>query len=146
MSRIAGLDLGSVTLGIALSDRSAKIAFGKETMRYDGDLVGLAKKIVAYLNEQQVKTVVLGLPKNMDGGLGESAERSLSFKEALTSIDDSLEVILWDERLTTSMALKTIAMTKTTNKAKKRKERVDALAATNILQSYLDGIDRGKDG
>ena len=146
MSRIAGLDLGSVTLGIALSDRSAKIAFGKETMRYDGDLVGLAKKIVAYLNEQQVKTIVLGLPKNMDGGLGESAERSLSFKEALTSIDDSLEVILWDERLTTSMALKTIAMTKTTNKAKKRKERVDALAATNILQSYLDGIDRGKDG
>ena len=141
--RIAGLDLGSVTLGIAMSDRSGKIAFGKMTLRHDGDLATLAKKTVDYLSAEEVKTVVLGLPKHMNGELGESAERSLSFKEALTSANPSLEVIMWDERLTTTMALKTIAMTKTSNKAKKRSERVDALAATNILQSYLDRINRG---
>ncbi len=144
--RIAGLDLGTVTLGIAMSDRSGKIAFGKTTLRHDGDLVALAEKTVTYLEEAQAKTVVLGLPKHMDGGLGESAERSLAFKEALTTVDPSLEVVMWDERLTTKMALKTIAMTKTSNKAKKRSQRVDALAATNILQSYLDRSDRGQNG
>lgn len=143
--RIAGLDLGSVTLGIALSDRSGMIAFGKTTLRYDGDLAALAKKTVEYLKEADVKIVVLGLPKHMNGSLGDSAERSMSFKEELIACDSSLEVVMWDERLTTTMALKTIAMTKTSHKAKKRSAKVDALAATNILQSYLDS-NRGQNG
>ncbi len=143
--RIAGFDLGTVTLGIAVSDLSAKIAFSKETWRYtQDDLSSLAEKAIAYLKENRIDTVVLGLPKHMNGDVGISGERSLAFKDALITLEPGLKVVMWDERLTTTMALKTIANTKTTHKAQKRKAKVDALAAVNILQSYLDSINRGQ--
>lgn len=139
--KIVGLDLGTVTLGIAISDSNRKIAFSKETWRYnESDLVGLADKTLSYLTSVPTNEVVIGLPRHMNGDIGVSGQRSLRFKELLLERDNELNIVMWDERLTTSIALNTIAMTKTSNKAKKRKERVDALAALNILQSYLDSI------
>ena len=139
--KIVGLDLGTVTLGIAISDSNRKIAFSKETWRYnESDLTGLADKTLSYLTSVPTNEVVIGLPRHMNGDIGVSGQRALRFKELLLERDKELNIVMWDERLTTSIALNTIAMTKTSNKAKKRKERVDALAALNILQSYLDSI------
>lgn len=139
--KIVGLDLGTVTLGIAISDSNRKIAFSKETWRYnEGDLAGLADKTLSYLTSVPTNEVVIGLPRHMNGDIGVSGQRALRFKELLLERNKELNIVMWDERLTTSIALNTIAMTKTSNKAKKRKERVDALAALNILQSYLDSI------
>ena len=139
--KIVGLDLGTVTLGIAISDSNRKIAFSKETWRYnESDLAGLADKTLSYLTSVPTNEVVIGLPRHMNGDIGVSGQRALRFKELLLERDKELKIVMWDERLTTSIALNTIAMTKTSNKAKKRKERVDALAALNILQSYLDSI------
>ncbi len=142
--RIAGFDLGTVTLGIAVSDQNGKIAFSKETWRYeDGDLKSLAIKACDYLKDCGIETVVLGLPKHMNGDVGISGERSLAFKDAMEAVNSDLKVVMWDERLTTTIALKTIAITKTKHKAQKRKAKVDSLAAVNILQSYLDSLNRG---
>lgn len=141
--RIVGFDLGTKTLGVAVSDTSQKIAFSKETIRYENeDLSSLAQKACEYLKSVPADMVVLGLPKHMNGDMGDSAKRTIAFKEELLKRDTELKVELWDERLTTKIALNTIAFTKIANKAKKRHEKVDSLAAQNILQSYLDRINR----
>lgn len=134
--RILGLDLGSRTLGIALSDSGESLALAKETFRFNEDDYDAAvDRTLEYIDEYKIKTVVLGLPKHMNGDIGDRAKLSMEFKEILEEERD-VEVVLIDERLTTSMGLKTSAFLG--NSASKRKATIDQLAAQNILQDYLD--------
>lgn len=134
--RILGLDLGSRTLGIALSDTQAIIASAKETFRFaEDDYDAAIERTLAYIDRYDIKTVVLGLPKHMNGDLGIRAQISLEFKEILEK-ERAVAVILVDERLTTVIANRTLTSLKSSIKNKKAK--VDQLAAVEILQSYLD--------
>jgi len=133
---ILGLDLGSKTLGIAMSDSQGSLALMKETFRFEEDDYDAAfDHVLEYLKEYDIKTVVLGLPKHMNGAIGIRANISIQFKEALEE-EAGVEVVLIDERLTTTMALRGMASLNTS--AKKRKKNVDQMAAANILQTYLD--------
>ncbi|MBQ6368345.1 MAG: Holliday junction resolvase RuvX [Erysipelotrichaceae bacterium] len=134
--RILGLDLGSRTLGIALSSADEKMALMKETFRFaEGDYDAAFEKTLEYIDRYDIKTVVLGYPKHMNGAIGEKAQLSEDFKAALEE-ERNVEVVLEDERLTTVMALKTMAGLNTDRK--KRKANVDQMAASTILQTYLD--------
>ena len=133
--RYIGLDLGSRTLGVSLSDPSGTIASSYMIIRHNEEyekLVGEVKKIV---EEKNVDKIVLGLPKNMNGTIGPKGELSYKFKEMLEN-GTNLEVILEDERLSTKEATNILINNDTSRK--KRKKVIDSLAATIILQSYLD--------
>lgn len=134
--RIIGLDLGSKTLGVSVSDNIPMIASGITTIRFSennsSEVLEPLKKIV---NEYDAKAFVLGLPKNMDNTIGKAAERSCSFKEMLENTFN-LPVILQDERLSSVSANKVLLQADVSRK--KRKEKVDTIAATIILQNYLD--------
>ena len=134
--KILGLDLGSRTLGIAMSDENEKIAFMKETFRFEEDDYDAAiDKILEYIDDYKLKDIVLGLPKHMNGDIGERAEISMQFKDILED-EREVTVHLVDERLTTSMNLKISAMLG--NSSSKRKKNIDSMAAVTILQDYLD--------
>lgn len=134
--RYLGLDLGSKTLGIAISDTSLTIATVFTTLRfssedYDSLLVPL-KKI---LFENQIEKIILGYPLNMDGTVGPRATITLEFKKKLED-EFKIEVILEDERLTSVISNQILLEADLSRK--KRKKKVDGLAAQIILQSYLD--------
>ncbi len=137
--RIIGLDLGTKTLGISMSDFTETVATTYKTINYS-DLNVLLNELKSILEEHKVLEVVLGLPKNMNNTLGPAAERSLEFGKL---IEDNLniKVIYQDERLSTKQANSYMLMADMSRK--KRKEKVDSLAANIILQSYLDRKKRG---
>lgn len=131
-----GLDLGARTCGVALSDIMGMIASPLETIRFEEDDYETARdRIVDIIKANNVKKVVLGLPKHMNGDVGVRGEISIQFKEMLLEKAD-VEVILWDERLTTVSAQK--SMIASNMNRKKRHQMVDTMAAVIILQSYLD--------
>ena len=134
--RVIGLDLGNRTVGVALSDYLGIIANPVGTFRFeDQDLDSAFAQVVAVIKENQVDKIVLGLPKNMNGTIGPQAEYCLKFKEMLEEAT-KLEVIMIDERLTSRQA--DVIMLKADMSRQKRKKNVDKLAATIILQTYLD--------
>ncbi len=134
--RILGLDLGTKTLGISISDNLELIASKYKTIEFKNEDYNEAKdKLKEVIDEFNVKTVVLGLPKNMDNTMGFASERSLNFKKILEE-ELNLNVILQDERLSSVEANN--IMIKNNTSRKKRKKSVDSLAAVIILQSYLD--------
>lgn len=134
--RALGLDLGSKTCGIALSDPSMILASGIETFRFEEGNYQIALDYIKdFIDNNKVELVVLGLPKNMDGSSGFQAKISEDFKTNLEMMT-SAKIVLWDERLTSRMVHQ-VMMSANMN-SKKRKEKVDKLAATVILQSYLD--------
>ena len=138
--RVLGLDLGSRTIGVSVSDTLKMIARPVETIRFQEDDYDQACVLVQkYIQEFQVKSVVLGLPKHMNGDIGIRGEISLSFKRKLEDL--GLEVILWDERLTTVAASKILIAADVSRK--KRKKIIDQMAAVQILQSYLDSQNKG---
>jgi putative Holliday junction resolvase len=138
--KIVGLDLGSKTLGIAVSDPSKTIATKLTTITFtNNDFEYAIKELFAILKDEDIELFVLGLPKNMDGSLGFQAQSSIRFKEMLEA-KFSKSVILWDERLTSKMAES--LMISANLSRKKRKTKVDFVAATIILQSYLDSRKR----
>ncbi len=133
--RTLGLDLGSRTCGISVSDVLGMIARPVETVRFEEDDYESAfEQVKKYINEFQVKTVVLGLPKHMNGDIGLRGEVSIKFKEMLETLD--VKVILWDERLTTVAAERILISADVSRK--KRKKIIDQMAAVQILQGYLD--------
>ena len=133
--RVLGLDLGSRTCGVAVSDVMGMIARPVETIRFEEDDYELClEKLQKHIKEFQIKKVVLGLPKHMNGDIGIRGEISIQFKEMLES--QGLEVILWDERLTTVAATRILISADVSRK--KRKQVVDQMAAVGILQGYLD--------
>lgn len=134
--RILGLDLGNRTLGMAISDYLEIIANPIGTFRFDEqDLDAALQETLKVVKENDIKKIVLGLPKNMDGSIGFQAEYCLEFKAMLEQAMP-LEVIMIDERLTSKIANST--MLSADMSRKKRKQNVDKLAASIILQSYLD--------
>ena len=134
-----GLDLGSRTLGMALSDGSGSIASSYQIIRHNEEYNRLVDEVAKVVKEKHIEKIVLGFPKNMDNSIGTKGELSLEFKKKL---EDRLkiEVVLQDERLTTRQAEALLIANDTSRK--KRKKVIDALAATIILQSYLDRKDR----
>lgn len=134
--KVLGLDLGNRTLGMAISDYLGIIANPIGTVRFDdGDLDKALEYTIATIKEHNVEKLVLGLPKNMNGSIGPQAEYCLKFKEMLEN-NTNLEVIMVDERLTSKQA--DAIMLSADLSRKKRKKNVDKLAATIILQTYLD--------
>lgn len=133
--RYLGLDLGSKTLGVAISDKSGLIARNMKIIRHNEQYDSLIPQIKELVEEEQVEAIVLGYPKNMNNSLGEKAKLSETFKEKLEQILN-LPVYLEDERLTTKQATDILISNNTSRK--KRKKVIDSMAATIILQSYLD--------
>ncbi len=133
--RILGLDLGSRTCGVSVSDALGMIARAYKTVRFkEEDYDSALEQIVEIINELQIHKAVLGLPKHMNGDIGIRGEISIAFKESLEQL--GIEVILWDERLTTVAAEKILIAADVSRK--KRKKVIDQMAAVQILQSYLD--------
>ncbi len=133
--RYIGLDLGSRTLGISLSDPSGLIASSFTIIRHNEEYERLIEEVKKIIDEKNVEKIVLGLPKNMNGSIGPKGELSFKFKDMLEK-GIGLEVFLEDERLTTVQA--TNLLIKNDTSRKKRKKVVDSMAATIILQSFLD--------
>lgn len=135
--RIMGLDYGSKTVGVAISDPLLITAQGVEIIRRkdENKLRQTLARIEELITEYEVTEIVLGLPKHMNNDVGVRAELSLEFKEKLER-RTGLPVIMHDERLTTVVADKT--MMEAGVRREERKEYVDMIAATLILQNYLD--------
>ncbi len=135
--RIMGLDLGDVTIGVAVSDELGMIAHGITTIRrkslnYDIDSL---KNIIC---EKDIKRIVIGFPKNMNNTVGPRGEKTIEFSELLKERFPDLEIELWDERLTTCAAERTLIEADV--RRKDRKKVIDKLAAVLILQGYLDNM------
>lgn len=135
--RIMGLDFGSKTVGVAISDPLLITAQGIEIIRRkdENKLRRTLARIEELIVEYEVSEIVLGLPKNMNDTLGERAELTLEFKDKLER-RTGLPVVMWDERLTTVSADK--VMMEAGIRREHRKEYVDKIAAVFILQGYLD--------
>ena len=135
--RIMGLDYGSKTVGVAVSDPLGLTAQGIEIVRRKSEnkLRQTLARIEEIAKEYGVEKIVLGFPKHMNNDIGERAEKSLEFKEMLER-RTGLPVVMWDERLTTVEADRT--MMETGIRRENRKEYVDMIEAVFILQGYLD--------
>ena len=132
--RILAVDLGLARTGLAVCDKSEFLASPLTTIN-ERNLEKLPSLIADKAKENEVELIVVGHPKNMDGSCGESARRAETFAENLREIS-GLPVELWDERMTTVTA--TTFLNEANVRGKQRKAAVDAVAATVILQNYLD--------
>lgn len=135
--RIMGLDYGSKTVGVAISDPLLVTAQGIETItrKEENKLRRTCARIEELIREYQVEKIVLGLPKHMNNDIGDRAKQSLMFGEMLKK-RTGLEVIMWDERLTTVEAERTLIENRV--RREDRKKYIDKIAAVFILQGYLD--------
>ena len=139
--RIMGLDIGTRTIGIAISDGLGVTAQGLKTLRRKSAEEDY-KEISAIIHQFEIEKVIVGLPKNMDGTLGRQAEKVLKWMEALK---DKVEipVATWDERLSTVGASRVLLEADLSRR--KRKMVIDKVAAVLILQGYLDQSRRKSD-
>ncbi|MDD4681139.1 MAG: Holliday junction resolvase RuvX [Clostridia bacterium] len=133
--RIMGIDFGDSRIGVAVSDPLGWTAQGLETIRWSGSVKKPAELIKQLAAQYSVEKIVIGLPKNMNGTIGPSGEKAIEFGELLSEMT-GLEVIKWDERLTTVAANR--MMHEVGMKTSKKKGSVDRIAAVLILQGYLD--------
>lgn len=136
--RTLGLDVGSKTVGVAVSDLMGWTAQGLETVAID-ELQGEFgyQQIVDLVKEYDVDTVVIGLPKNMNNSIGPRAQASYDYGEALAEFLPDTKIVYQDERLTTSQAERMLIEEGNVSR-KKRKKVIDKLAAVIILQNYLN--------
>lgn len=139
--RILGLDYGSKTVGVAVSDPLGITAQGVSTIwrKQENKLRQTLAQIGKLVEDYQVERIVLGYPKNMNNTVGERALKSLEFKEMLER-RTGLPVVMWDERLTTVEANRTLMESGV--RRENRKQYLDELAAIFILQNYLDAYGR----
>lgn len=139
--RVLGLDLGTKTLGVAISDELELIASPYKTILFNEEAYDeLLEPIKQIIDQEKIKTIVLGFPKNMNNTIGPRAEKTLEFKQKLESFL-KYKVILEDERWTSVQANNLLI--KADMSRKKRKKTIDKVAATLILQSYLDKSRKG---
>ena len=140
--KVLGLDIGEKRIGIAVSDELRCTAQGVSVMQRSGaaEDIGAIQELI---KASQVSEVVVGLPKNMDGSVGEGAQKVLSFVSKLEEAL-SVPVILWDERWTTAEATRMLLQADVTRR--KRRKVVDKIAAVLILQGYLDSLDNREEG
>lgn len=137
--RIMGLDYGSKTVGVAMSDPLGITAQAVETIwrKDENKLRKTCARIEELINEYEVERIVLGLPKHMNNDLGERAQKALAFGE-MVKRRTGLEVVMWDERLTTVEAERTLIENNV--RRENRKQYIDKIAAVFVLQGYLDSI------
>ena len=137
--RIMGLDFGSKTVGVAISDALLVTAQGIETIvrKSPGKLRRTLARIQSLAEEYQVEKIVLGFPKNMNNTEGERCQKTQEF-QAMLEKRCGLPVILWDERLTTVAAERTLIESQV--RREDRKKYIDKIAAVFILQGYLDSL------
>lgn len=137
--RILGLDYGSKTVGVAVSDPLGLTAQRLDTIwrKQENKLRQTLARIKELVDEYQIEQIALGYPKNMNNTVGERAEKALEFKEMLEK-RTGLTVIMWDERLTTVEADRTLMEAGV--RRENRKQYLDGLAAVFILQGYLDSL------
>ena len=142
--RILGLDFGSKTVGVAISDPLGITAQGVEIIRRQSEnkLRQTLARIEQIISEYQAELIVLGLPKNMNDTCGDRVSKTTEFK-AMLERRTGLEVVMWDERLTTVAADR--AMMEAGIRREKRKDYVDMIAAEFILQGYLDNLAMNKE-
>ncbi|MEG6585614.1 Holliday junction resolvase RuvX [Dendrosporobacter sp. 1207_IL3150] len=137
--RILALDVGDRTIGVAVSDELLFTAQGVEVIRrtsLEKDFTRLQQIVSQY----DVKTILVGLPKNMNGTIGPRGELVQQFVTELTSAINNIEVKLWDERLSTVAAEKSLIAADVSRA--KRRQVIDKMAAVFILQGYLDSLPR----
>ncbi|MCD5413864.1 MAG: Holliday junction resolvase RuvX [Clostridiales bacterium] len=138
MPRTMGLDVGDKTIGVAVSDVFGWTAQGIGTI----ERIGIKKdlqRLALLIEEKDVDKIVVGLPQNMNGSIGPQGEKTLEFVARITK-RFKLEVIMWDERLTTKAAERILLEADVSRK--KRKIVIDKVAATYILQGYLDSVQK----
>ena len=137
--RYLGLDLGTTTLGISISDKTNTLVSPLKVIKFAfedyASVIGELKEII---NNYNITKVVLGLPKNMDGSMGFASKRSLDFKELLEK--NNISVVLEDERLTTKLSENIIHSNN--ENVKNTKNKIDAIAACLILESYLKRVNK----
>ena len=137
--KIIGLDVGSRTVGIAISDLMGWTAQGLDTLQINEEENQLGiETLIDIVKKENVGTVVIGLPKNMNNTIGFRGEASLKYKEALAEQMPELEIVMWDERLSTMAAERSLLEADVSRQ--KRKKVIDKMAAVFILQGYLDSI------
>lgn len=140
--RYLGLDLGTRTLGISISDTTKTIASALKTIRFnDSDYDSLIPELKSIIEEYNISKIVLGLPKNMNNTMGDRCATTIEFQKKLIE-HFNIEVVMQDERLSTVEA--TNYMLEADISRKKRKKKIDSLAANIILQTYLDREKGGK--
>ena len=139
--RILGLDFGSRTVGVAVSDPLMITAQGVEIIRRkdENKLRQTLARIEELVKEYNAERIVIGLPKNMNNTMGERVDKTMEFKASLER-RTGLEVVMWDERLTTVAADQ--AMIEAGIRRENRKDYVDMIAASLILQGYLDSLSK----
>lgn len=138
MERIIGLDIGDKTIGVAVSDLLQLTAQGLTTIKRESKIKDYAA-LEEIINEYDAKKIVVGLPKNMDGSIGPQGEKTIKFAEKIKN-KFKVEIIYQDERLTTVSAERILIQGDM--RRNKRKDVIDKVAATFILQTYLDGKGR----
>ena len=139
--RFLALDYGDKTIGVAVSDPLGIMPLGVETIRRDREtaLRGSMRRLAELVSEYApVETIVLGLPKNMNNSHGERATKTISFKDKLVKHFPDIPIILWDERLSTAGARRTLSGNV------REKDVIDEMAATFILQGYMDYLENQK--
>lgn len=132
--RIMGLDIGDHRIGVAISDELGIIAQGKDVIIRENDTV-VFEQFEKLVNTYEIKEIVVGLPKQMNGKVGHQANKTLKFIDTMKLILN-IPIKTWDERFTTKIAKNILK--DVTSKKKKQKGTVDKLAAVLILQNYLD--------
>lgn len=138
-NRIIGLDVGSKTIGVAVSDAMGWTAQGIDTLRINEENEDFGiDQLLKIIDEYEVDTVIIGLPKNMNNSIGPRGEASIQFKDLLQQERPELKMVMWDERLSTVGAERTLLEADVSRK--KRKKVIDKMAAVFILQGYLDSI------
>ncbi|CAG7913545.1 Putative pre-16S rRNA nuclease [Mammaliicoccus sciuri] len=138
-NRIIGLDVGSKTIGVAVSDAMGWTAQGIDTLRINEENEDFGiDQLIKIIDEYDVDTVIIGLPKNMNNSIGPRGEASIQFKDLLQQERPELKMVMWDERLSTVGAERTLLEADVSRK--KRKKVIDKMAAVFILQGYLDSI------
>lgn len=143
--RILGLDYGSKTIGVAVSDYSNKIAFGVEviTRPAEESIKSSIARLKEIIREYDISTIVLGYPKKLDNTASERCEKTILFKERLSRNFKRAEIVLWDERYSTWGAHR--ALNEAGLSKKEEKQVIDKMAAVFILQGYLEHINNHSD-
>ncbi|MCD8914972.1 MULTISPECIES: Holliday junction resolvase RuvX [Staphylococcus] len=137
--KIIGLDVGSKTVGVAVSDLMGWTAQGLDTLRINEEENELGiDRLAEIIKKEDADTVVIGLPKNMNNSIGFRGEASIKYKEALLEALPDINVVMWDERLSTMAAERSLLEADVSRK--KRSQVIDKMAAVFILQGYLDSL------
>lgn len=137
--KILGLDVGSKTVGIAISDLMGWTAQGLDTLRIneENEEFGI-EQLKQIVTDHSVDTIVIGLPKNMNNSIGFRGEASIHYKELINASMPNVKVVMWDERLSTMAAERSLLEADVSRQ--KRKKVIDKMAAVFILQGYLNSI------